>query len=226
MLTLVTATGARPEAWKLCQRWMAAQDYRGSVRWVIVDDGPEPQEIEFSKPGWRLVLIRPAPFWRPGENTQARNLLKGIEACGPTDTVVFIEDDDHYAPGWLTKVAKESEKAEVVGETRARYYNVQTRVGRQLSNAGHASLCATAVRGSALRLFASVCRTAPKFIDLNVWRQARSKHLFAGSMVTGIKGLPGRGGIGMGHNPAFNGQRDQYGTLLRQWIGQDAEAYL
>lgn len=69
MLTLVTATGARPEAWALCERWMLRQTFAGPVRWVIVDDGPEPQPITFRRAGWELVLIRPAPFWRPGQNT-------------------------------------------------------------------------------------------------------------------------------------------------------------
>ena len=32
MLTLLTTTGFRPDAWKLCQRWMAAQTYTGPVR--------------------------------------------------------------------------------------------------------------------------------------------------------------------------------------------------
>lgn len=226
MLTLLTATGARPAAWALCERWMARQDYTGPVRWIIVDDGPEPQPVTFRRDGWQLVLVRPSPHWAPGQNTQARNLLKGLAAVDPADRLVIIEDDDWYAPDWLTTVAAELQHAELVGEHRARYYNVQQRCGRQLVNTGHASLCSTAMRGSALQDFADACRARPKFIDLELWRLARGRRLFGGHRVVGIKGLPGRGGIGMGHDPEFSGEADANGALLRDWVGEDAEVYL
>ncbi|UXL30896.1 glycosyltransferase family A protein [Stenotrophomonas maltophilia] len=226
MLTLLTATGARPAAWALCERWMARQDYAGPVRWIIVDDGPEPQPVTFRRDGWQLVLVRSSPHWAPGQNTQARNLLKGLAAVDPADSLVIIEDDDWYAADWLTTVAVELEHAELVGEHRARYYNVEQRRGRQLANTGHASLCSTAMRGSALRDFADACRSRPKFIDLELWRRPRDRRLFGGHRVVGIKGLPGRGGIGMGHDPDFKGEADAGGALLRDWIGEDAEVYL
>lgn len=225
MLTLLTATGARPTAWALCERWMARQDYTGPVRWIIVDDGPEPQPVAFRREGWQLVLVRPSPHWAPGQNTQARNLLKGLAAVDPADCLAIIEDDDWYAPDWLSAVAAELQHAELVGEHRARYYNVQQRCGRQLVNTGHASLCSTAMRGSALQDFTDACRARPKFIDLELWRRARGRRLFGGHRVVGIKGLPGRGGIGMGHDPEFSGEADPDGVLLREWIGCDAEAY-
>lgn len=226
MLTLLTATGARPAAWALCERWMARQDYSGPVRWIIVDDGPEPQPVTFRRDGWQLVLVRPSPHWAPGQNTQARNLLKGLAAVDPADNLAIIEDDDWYAPDWLSAVAAELQHAELVGEHRARYYNVQQRRGRQLVNTGHASLCSTAMRGSALQDFADACRARPKFIDLELWRRPRDRRLFGGHRVVGIKGLPGRGGIGMGHDPEFRGEADASGALLRDWIGEDAEVYL
>ena len=80
MLQIITATGARPEALALCHRWMRAQTYTGQVLWLIVDDGPAPSPIEKMPDNWRTVVIRPAPFWQPGQNTQARNLLRGIDA--------------------------------------------------------------------------------------------------------------------------------------------------
>ncbi|HGM6729573.1 TPA: glycosyltransferase family A protein [Stenotrophomonas maltophilia] len=226
MLTLLTATGARPAAWALCERWMSRQDYAGPVRWIIVDDGPEPQPVTFRRDGWQLVLVRPSPHWAHGQNTQARNLLKGLAAVDPAESLVIIEDDDHYAADWLTTVAAELQHAELVGEHRARYYNVQQRRGRQLVNTGHASLCSTAMRGSALQDFADACRSRPKFIDLELWRRAHDRRLFGGHRVVGIKGLPGRGGIGMGHDAGFKGEPDSTGALLRNWIGDDAEVYL
>jgi hypothetical protein len=225
VLTLLTATGARPHAWAICERLMAAQDYAGPVRWVIVDDGPEPQAVTFKRAAWDLVLIRPAPFWQPGQNTQARNLLKGLDAVPADGCLVIIEDDDYYSPDWLATVAARLEKAELVGECQARYYNVAQRKGRQLRNNGHASLCSTAMRGRALATFRQVSLKATKFIDLELWRRHPSRHLFTGNRVVGIKGLPGRGGIGMGHRDDFTGTADPDLNLLRQWIGDDVELY-
>lgn len=225
MLTLLTATGARPVAWAACERLMAQQDYAGPVRWLVVDDGPEPQPVTFQRAGWQLVVIRPSPLWRFGQNTQARNLLKGLAGVGPADRLVIIEDDDWYAPDWLTHVAAMLDRAELVGECRARYYNVALRRGRQLQNSQHASLCATAMRGRALEHFRRACTARPKFIDLELWRHCPSRHLFGGHRVVGIKGLPGRGGIGMGHRDDFNGVDDPTGALLREWVGADAELY-
>lgn len=204
---------------------MARQDYADPVRWLIVDDGPEPQPVTFQREGWALEVIRPTPAWRPGQNTQARNLLAGLAHCCSTDRVVCVEDDDWYAPDWLTHVAAQLERAELVGECRARYYNLPRRVGRQLNNTGHASLCSTAVRGRAIDAFRKACQGAPKFIDLQLWRRPPSRFLFGGHRVVGMKGLPGRGGIGMGHQDTFTGVDDRDGALLYEWIGKDAELY-
>lgn len=225
MLTLLTATGARPEAFALCQRWMAAQTFAGPVRWIVVDDGPEPSPITFKRAGWQIERVRPFPLWKPVDNTQARNLLAGLVLCDRDSRLLIIEDDDHYAPTWLDTCARELERAELVGETKARYYNIASRIGRQLNNTGHSSLCSTAMRGAAIDTFYSICRPGVKFIDMQLWRQHPSKHLFSGHGVTGIKGLPGRAGIGMGHRRSFSGSSDQNLSLLREWIGEDAEFY-
>lgn len=225
MLTLLTATGARPKAWALCERWMAAQDYAGPVRWLIVDDGPVAQPVTFQRDGWSLEVIRPQPFWKPGQNTQARNLLAGLAHCSAQDRVVCIEDDDHYAPDWLSHVAGQLQIAELVGEIRARYYNLRTRQGRELPNTAHSSLCSTALRGRAIDGLRKVCQGHHKFIDMTLWQRWPDKHLFDGHRVVGIKGLPGRGGIGAGHKAGFRGTPDNDGSLLRSWVGNDAEMY-
>jgi endogenous inhibitor of DNA gyrase (YacG/DUF329 family) len=113
-----------------------------------------------------------------------------------------------------------------VGECRARYYNVATRRGQQLHNNQHASLCSTAMRGMAIETFRWACEQRTKFIDLELWRKGRSRYLFGGGRVCGIKGMPGRGGIGMGHAADFSGTHDPDGRILREWIGDDAELYL
>jgi len=229
MIQLLTATGSRPEAMALCYRWMRAQTYGGSVVWIIVDDGTEPTIREVMPSNWQLVYIRPSPLWQPGRNTQARNLLKGIEACDLKLPLAVIEDDDHYACDWLGHVSQQLQSAELVGEFRARYYNVALKRGRQLSNTKHSSLCSTAMRGSVIDSFRKACVMSKNFIDITLWKYGSyglSKKLFGGNRVVGIKGLPGRSGIGMGHRNDFSGQSDPSGSLLKSWIGDDARHYL
>lgn len=225
MLTLLTATGSRPEAWAICEKYMAKQDYKGSVKWIIVDDGEIQQPITFQKENWELIVVRPEPFWKQGQNTQGRNLLAGLEFVSEKDSLVIIEDDDRYSSDWLTIVEEKLKKAELVGECLARYYNIQLKIGRQLQNQLHASLCSTAMRGSAIKTFAEVCKTNEKFIDIKLWAGVKQKMLFTGNRVVGIKGLPGRGGIGMGHDRNFSGNKDTSLDLLRSWIGSDLEYY-
>lgn len=226
MLTLLTATGARPEAWAICQQLMMRQDYAGPVHWIIVDDGETPQPVTFFRPAWDLTILRPEPFWQLGQNTQARNLLAGMRRTNPQSRLVIIEDDDAYAPDYLTWMDAQLGRADLVGESHARYYNTATRKCRQLNNANHASLCSTAMKGPALQAFERELKPGVQFIDLNLWRNFRgSKLLQRGNRVVGIKGMPGRGGIGMGHKQDFRGEFDRSGEILRKWVGVNADLY-
>lgn len=219
MLTLLTASGARPEAWAICERLMLRQDYAGPVRWVIVDDGPVAQPVAFQRAGWTLEVVRPQPYWEAGQNTQARNLAAGLEVIGPDESVAIIEDDDYYAPGYLADMARWLERRPLAGEMRARYYNITTGRGREMGNVRHASLCSTGVRAEGLRAFRAAVAKADKFIDLTLWRSLPGR-LYSTRHVVGIKGMPGRGGIGCGHMDAFGTP-----VNLRDWIGEDAALY-
>jgi len=134
MLTLLTTTGSRPKAWEICQKLMARQTYKGQVRWIVVDDGEKEQEIDFKPTNgiWHMEIYRPEPLWQPGQNTQARNLLTGLAVIKNEENLVIIEDDDFYATDWLETVEQQLQKAELVGECHARYYNVKKRMGREM----------------------------------------------------------------------------------------------
>lgn len=225
MFTVLTPTGARPKAWAICEHLMSRQSYAGRVHWIIVDDGPEPQQLTFERSGWDVTVIRPQPCWQPGENTQARNILAGLAHVDAGDRLVIFEDDDHYSPDWLVMADQMLDHAELVGEIRARYYNIKLRRGRELENTRHACLSATALRGKAIALLRDACRDRPNYIDLELWRRHRFQYLFGGHRVVGMKGLPGRPGIGIGHRDNFVGIDDPDGALLREWIGADADLY-
>lgn len=223
MLHLLTPTGARPRAWAICERLMAAQDYEGPVSWIIVDDGPEPQPLTFRRPGWEVVIIRPGPLWRPGQNTQRRNLQVGLH-CIPLDArLAIIEDDDYYDPGYLTAAIEWLENADLVGENMTRYFNVPNRVPHLSGAPKYACLCATAMKGAALAAFRGICAQDVQYVDIELWRSFRGQRaLHTAELVVGMKGLPGRPGITGGHK--LNGMAR--GEKLREWIGAAADLYL
>lgn len=196
MITALTPTGARPEAFAACADQMRAQTI--PARWVIVDDGPEAMQTP-EIDGWEIVHLRPEPLWQ-GENTQARNILAGLPYC--TERVAIIEDDDQYAPWWLEVCDQRLDDADLVGESHSLYRHRNGRE-RLMGNTGHASLCSTALnKGPALDAFRRACEQGAKGIDIRLWRDFDgSKRLYPPQPrgVVGIKGYPGRPGIGVGH---------------------------
>jgi len=202
------------------------QTFQGLVHWIIVDDGETPQPITFKREGWTLTVIRPEPFWQFGQNTQARNLKSGMALVKPDAKLVIWEDDDMMHPDWLSTVDYWLRDADLVGEKFARYYNVKTKRYRRLRNDQHASLCCTAMKGAAIHAFERELKPGVQFIDIQLWRNFKgSKALYDSRMVVGIKGMAGRGGIGMGHKDDFAGDVDNHGTILRQWAGANADLY-
>lgn len=202
MISILTPTGARPEAFAVCVEQMSVQTEPGPVRWVIVDDGPEPMPRP-SISGWEIVMVRPSPVWRPGWNTLARNLMAGLEYV--TDRVVIVEDDDQYAPWWVERCNQWLDQDDLVGESHSVYRHVSGAKCEgadeyACGNDAHASLCSTALRGDAIETLRDVCRERSDMIDIRLWR-ARPGRLRRPDPrgVVGIKGYPGRRGIGIGH---------------------------
>lgn len=231
MLTIITPTGERPQAFELCKLFMQRQTYAGPVYWIIVDDGQKPSDAKFKKRGWKTKVIRPRPFWKSGDNTQARNLIVGLDEAeryageiGKPLRLTVWEDDDFYKPEWLERLDAELDKAELVGEGLAHYYNVQARKHKPQHNYKHASLRCTAMRGAALKTFREQLQTFSRYYDFKTWKAHNSKHVFFSDLTIGMKGLPGRPGIADGHDP-HNGIDDPKLKKLREWIGDDADMY-
>lgn len=233
-VTLITCTGGRPEAFGLCERWVRTQTWKGPLQWIVVDDvNPATtvfDPLSWQPPGWTITWIRPEPFWQPGQHTLARNLLAAIPEV-IHDKVLFFEDDDHQAPAYIETMARHLESYAIVGEAPARYYHVPQRRYWTLDNYRHASLCQTGMRSELLPMLADVCRKGQDFIDVRMWRTldgSRKVHFIRENhLVVGMKGLPGRPGIGIGHRPEYGGawKSDPDMKVLRSWIGEDAAAY-
>lgn len=229
-LTLITPTGDRPEAFGLCVELMAAQTYPGDVRWIIVDDGSDLVDPDLSPrrlpDNWSVDYMAADPV--PGQNTQGRNLQLGLELAisSPTDLIVFIEDDDFYAPAWLERLAMigAERDEELLGEGSPCYYNVAHRRYWYFPGRSHTSLKSTAIRGSAIYSMAESLKVERQYYDLDLWARHSSRYLFESGLTVGIKGLPGRPGIAAGHHPR-HGHPDPFKDEFYRTLGGHSEIY-
>lgn len=221
-ISVVTPTCDRPVGMALCERFMARQT-RAPDEWIVADGGQTPARCTMGQT--HVIDSRP-----PGPVNFAQNLLNGVDrATG--ELIVFAEDDDWLAPTHLETLAEVAERGyRLIGtEDVQRYHNVAHRCYRLMNNVG-ASLCQTAIRRELVPLFRRtvqdcMCRGSYG-IDTTFWRAARNDWSFTHRMtVVGIKGLPGRVGLGVGHRPDARWTPDPDLAQLRAWIGEDADLY-
>jgi hypothetical protein len=220
MLSLVTCTGGRPEAFALLERWIAKQTYRGDRQWIVVDDCDPATPVTMGQ-----TVIRPFDRWTPGRNTLARNLRAAIPII-EGNKVLFLEDDDYYGRSYLDAMSERLDVEPITGQRPARYYNISALRYREFSNMRRASLCQTGLSARYLNLLDKICAASPSCIDFALWSSFSDHIPFEGNHVVGMKSMPGRKGIGVGHDPEQGLWRDDSDLLtLRNWIGNDAEFY-
>lgn len=223
LVTLLTPTGMRPEAFALCEHFIRRQTYKGPLEWIVVDDGKVPTRFTM---GQRVL---PAPrAWEEGLNTHRFNMEELVRyTLG--DTILIIEDDDWYHPRYIETMVHFLQYVELVGLVNSRYYNVQVPGWKTMRNQWHASLSQTAFLRSMLPDFNNAINSGELFFDVHLWKQAFFKQkscllLANTSLAVGMKGLPGRPGISPAHK-----DRDYFydanGDKLSEWIGADVEIY-
>jgi hypothetical protein len=244
-VVLLTPTRDRPRSFRLCEKWMGRQTRRAGVEWVVVDDGDVPVQ-----PTMGQIYLRRSPSCLPC--TLPQNLLFALGVVGSMkpDAVLFIEDDDWYAPSYVENMLMELEKGRIAGEMRRRYYHLPTRGYLSCYNRKHAALAATAMRGYLVGEAKQACERAiasgSPYVDLHLWRvgpdykmpprwqrveenkSCAGAHLFSRRAISvGIKGSPGRGGLGSGHTKDSYQLFDPTGKILRHWVGNsDAQDIL
>lgn len=229
MLSLITPTHNRPEAFQLCEKWMKRQDYQKPYQWIVVSDGNET-----AVPSMGQEYIRREPTSPPRESFR-QNYLAALERVRG-DHIVFIEDDDWYSPDYLTHV----ENLMVTGKTLCgqrcpKYYNIRHRMYHIHSHAvSHTSLCQTIADRKWLPTIQKFLQTSPspERLDTFLWKRLgvpqEEKRLEPRSTkCVGMKGMSTEF-VGCHHlrNSLKYYQRDSDGSILRSWIGGDAEDYL
>lgn len=223
-ITLITPTADQPMGLALLERYMARQSVKWD-QWIVSDDGEIPATLNQGQEH----IVRPRK--EEGARSLADNLLAAIPRV-TGDAVLIIEHDDWYAPEHIENSIKALEQAALTGSKWQRYYNVSARAWICMRNVGSA-LCNTAMRSSLLPELERSARLARRTdgigVDRLLW-EANMHHGYVdgSTTVVGIKGLPGRRGLGLGHRPHGRPgwHSDFHGEQLREWIGDDADAYL
>lgn len=228
-ITLITPTGGRSESFARCtafvQRFIKPDKVH--IQWIIIDDCDEIGKSLYVS-GVRCMHVIPQHRWFPGRNTLGQNLLEVVPYV-EHDCILFIEDDDWYAPEYLKSMYESLQTADIIGEVPARYYHVPSKQYSLQENKKHASLCQTGIRRSMLTSLEEICRSQnSEFIDVRLWKVPSNQKFLETTFCVGMKGLPGRPGIGIGHRPDHYSRmwnKDSDLTVLRRWIGDDVKMY-
>lgn len=210
MLTLITPTSGRPEAFSLLERWIASQTYGASFEWIVAVENDQNYKFNLYQ-----KIIRTSPKRRI--HSLANNLAEALKIANG-DNILIIEDDDYYAPDYIQFVADALSDYSLVGVTPAHYYHVGRQRFRYFANKAHASLAQTAFSRDLIRFVLEICKRGRPFIDRELWGLYQGKKGFIKNenIHVSIKGMPGTRGIGAGHNPMM-GQPDHKLEIFNAW---------
>lgn len=222
-ISVITPTADQQRGIALAEQYMARQTIQ-PYEWIVADDGLEPARLTMGQK--HLVRQRE----HEGGRSLAMNVLAALEHV-TGDVVVIWEHDDWYHPEHLEVCRIRLKYAGATGSVMQRYYNVHHRAYIVMRNIGSA-LCNTAFHVDLIDHMRKACRTAFETgsigVDRHFWDSlsADEKDIHTINTVVGIKGLPGRKGLGMGHRPPdHRWRRDPGGLTLAEWVGNDAENY-
>ncbi len=232
MLALLTPTRGRPRALAICSDYVQRM---GAAVWITIEGDQSGGQIAAMDDGYHIRRYQRSDLSKL--MSLADSLREGIHfarilAGNEPLQIAVIEDDDWYAPTYVHWLKKALAESPLVGEGCAVYYNVWSRTYRKIQNTAHASLCSTAwddgqVGDTINRiLYDALSRDGfAEFIDVRLWRAFEGGKVWQPGVrrVVGLKGLPGKRGIGVGHQDQPNA--DPSMEYLRRLIGDDADRY-
>lgn len=228
-VTLITPTGDRPVCMQRAEYYFNRQTYQGPIQWIIADDGQKAiQPILPVKKNIAVQIFhqKNKPFGQKARSITG-NLLSALEHI-VYDKILIFEDDDCYRPEYIEKMVMRLQNYALSGEALAKYYNVKDRTYKICGNTKSASLCQTAFRSTLLpHFYVSLLKRESAFVDSRLWDKDVAKFCFQDqNYCVGIKGMPGRLGIGMGHRKSPTMKHDKDFKILRQWLlPEDAAFY-
>lgn len=224
MITLITPGGGRPQAFALCERFMSKQTIWGKedIQWIVADDNEKDPVVCTLGQEHIFGGLR----WKSGINTLRYNLAAALPLI-KGDEIFIIENDDLYKPQYLEVMSSFLKQADLVGFTNVTYYSLATKGFMEMHNQQHASLCCSAFKKTYLPHFERALHSGEQFFDIKLWgnaRRARHKYLlFSGmdNISVGIKGTPGRSGIGVGHEQTAPFIADPHFVKLAELVGNE-----
>lgn len=223
-VTIITPSGERHEAIKRTHYYIQRQSFNGPIQWIICDDSNEHYEINAPT---NVSHFNHHKREYPGNKVESfrANVICALPLV-LFDRVVIMEDDDWYHPDYLVVYKNRLLNWQLVGEGPARYYNIARRTYRVLGNTKRASFCQTALQASILDKLFIACQKDSAFVDARLWDKDCRKFVFRDDKphCIGVKGMPGRVGIGMGHrSKSFTS--DHEFKVLEKWIGKEDTNY-
>jgi glycosyltransferase involved in cell wall biosynthesis len=226
--TLITPTGDRPVAFQICEHWMRRQTFRelGDIQWIVVEDGEEETPCSMGQ-----THLQCPSNYSGQPRSLAQNILGAISYV-EGDYVIIIEDDDWYHPKHVENLVNRlSRGAKITGNGLQQYYNLEHLVWKTFKNIG-SCFCQVGFHRELLPLLekaATECfQRNAKGLDRTFWELV-PKHqwdvFLKPQHTVGMKGLPGRKGLGVGHRPDTSWTRDPKCEILYDWIGDDIQVY-
>lgn len=225
IINLITPTGGRPEAFKLCESYIKSQTYKGPYQWCVIDDF-----TPYTKCTMGQTYIRGPRAWEPEINTQRYNLDAALEHM-KGDFIFFIEDDEYYHPTYIERMLEMLRHVQIVGLGNSKYYYVPAGGYKVMNNYQHAALSQTAIRKELLPMYKAALHSGQLFFDIILWQKCIEKRLPMAvlsntNLSIGMKGMPGRMGIGSSHREKKDYLLDPGHGKLKEWLGEAHKNYL
>jgi len=222
-ITVITPTADQPTGIALLEQYMERQTVQPD-EWIVADDGDVPAVL--TKNQTHLYTSRQYE----GGKSLANNILKGLEqATG--DIILIMEHDDYYQPNHIEVSLEMLKGYDAAGCIWQRYYNLEHQCYLIMQNVGSA-LCNTAfIKEVTPKMVYAAQKAFEKdkyCVDRFFWDAQTRTNVHQINTVVGIKGLPGRKGLGLGHRPESGRkwEKDLNHTILKQWVGDDVKNYI
>jgi hypothetical protein len=253
MITAITPTGDRPLAMSLCERWMMNQTVRPD-QWLVIDDGQMPftptapmeyvrrepragdpkhtlainlvQAIPLIK-GDKILIIEDDEYYSPTYVEEMSKHMNGGKLLGIRQNRYY-----HVPTGGYYQMHNMGHASLAQTAFASSFLPIFKRAVDESINVDYLDIRIWRMaRQSQLRSFNFGGRVLTTRGRHGMSQLARNDiFLFSDSdrpLYVGIKGLPGRAGIGMGHNPAMYVVRDTADRrVLKQWMPKDYQVYL
>jgi hypothetical protein len=220
MITCLTCTGDRKVALELSEKWIKHQTLQPD-QWLVVDDGREP-----FMPSMNCDYVYRNRLPSDGKQTLNANLRFALPYI-KGDIIFFWEDDEYYAPKYIETMVANVRGCQAVGIIKSKYYYLPGRTYYVHNTKDHASLAETAITKEFLPKLETMLDGDP-FIDLRIWKEVNGNGcLFDDGtqyLYVGMKGMPGRPGIGAGHRGG--GRKDFQYEVLKKWMPNDYKFYV